>query len=52
MRPYKIFTKTLNFVKKNKIISPIKKIKIPLYFCKKVNLVSKAEIVLPDTEHH
>jgi len=48
MKPYKIFNKISNTPKKLKVISPLKKIKIPLYFCNNISILSKSQIELPD----
>jgi hypothetical protein len=45
MKPYKILLNQKNNIRKRKVIPPIKKIKIPLFFCKYINNLEKREII-------
>jgi hypothetical protein len=47
MKPYKIFRNQKIYLRKSRIIPPIKRIKVPLYFCKYLGTLQKKEIILP-----
>lgn len=48
MKPYKIFASIKNVKRKAKVISPLSRRKIPLWFFKKSQTIQKPQIVLPD----
>ena len=45
MKPYKIIKEQKHFVKKPKVMPPLKRPKVPLYFFKAINFTRKSEIV-------
>jgi|694.fasta_scaffold56521_5 hypothetical protein len=47
MKPYKILLNTTCKIRKTKIVPPIKKVKVPLYFCKNAIALRKNQIISP-----